>query len=82
VGVRVPHCLASLRAGVEHYPVPGLVNAFRHRYAMRLGHYLIEQAISSIGQRGHVCIVLPRYDKDMRWRLGIDVAERYGPVAL
>jgi hypothetical protein len=66
--------LASVTAGVEDHTIPGVSDAFGHRYVVRLRRDLREQPRVS-GDGSQVTMVFPWNHQYMNRRLRIYVAE-------
>jgi hypothetical protein len=82
VRVHVVNRLAGLRPGVEHHPVPGLGHARAGRDQGRLRCKLVKQAITGLGERRQVRMVLSRDNQHVHRRLRVYVLERDGARAL
>lgn len=67
--------LAGFEAGVEDHPVPAAVDALGFRHPVRLLRHLCQQAISCLGQRRKVRIVLLGYDQHVSGGLRIDITK-------
>jgi len=67
--------LAGLTACIEDNAIPGLRNAPRHGYFVRLADDLGQQPVTGRGQAHQVRIVRFRDDQHVNWRLRIDVAK-------
>jgi hypothetical protein len=79
--VHVPDGLAAFPPGVEDDTVTAAVDALRDRHLVRVRDHLVEQAAGR-GQSRDVRVVIPRDHKDVRGRLGTDVAKGERPVPL
>src|ERR1700722_2324008 len=80
VRVHVPHGLPAVLAGVEDDPVPGGLDALGIRDLPCHGDQLVEQPVARGRQRRYVREVVPRYHKDVRRRLRIEVTEGDAPL--
>ena len=67
--------LAGLTACIEDNAIPGLRDALRHGYFVRLGHDLGQQPVAGCSQPHQVRIVRFRDDQHVNWSLRIDVAK-------
>lgn len=75
MSVHVPDRLAGLHAGVEDDAVPGIGDALGFRDPLRLGGQLVHQAISGLGDRAQIPVVVLGDHEHVARRLRVDVAE-------
>jgi len=80
--VHVVNRLAGLRPGVEHDPVAGLGHARAARDQGRLRGKLVKQAVTGLGQRGQIRMVVSRDNQHVQRRLRVYVLEGNGARAL
>src|SRR5699024_7845108 len=82
VTVQMEDRLPPVTTGVEHQSITGIGDIVGNCHLVGLTHDLVDEPAVGGGRRGHIRVMVPRYDQHVRGCLRVDVPEGDGAVAL